>query len=135
MELTSGVRSGGFFFSACRARGSTGEFMAAAAVSSPPDDAFALGGAIAPPPPPLAPGLRAPANKPFATPAPGLSPRATGRMEARAGAEGVGVRMRGKPGRAGERPRGRGFSVTQAPGRGREAASESSSRRFEVAAE
>lgn len=57
MELTSGVRSGGFFFSACRARGSTGEFMAAAAVSSPPDDAFALGGAIAPPP--ASPGPRA----------------------------------------------------------------------------
>lgn len=28
--LTSGVRSGGFFFSACLALGSTGEFMAAA---------------------------------------------------------------------------------------------------------
>lgn len=29
-SLTSGVRSGGFFFSACLAPGSTGEFMAAA---------------------------------------------------------------------------------------------------------
>lgn len=29
-NLTSGVRSGGFFFSACLAPGSTGEFMAAA---------------------------------------------------------------------------------------------------------
>lgn len=28
--LTSGVRSGGFFLSACRAPGSTGEFMSAA---------------------------------------------------------------------------------------------------------